>query len=67
MIANQQSEGYKLAVELERTLLVYGKDVMNLMWSQYVDRRATEGKPIKLWEQAANADTVRGLAREVAA
>jgi len=35
--------------------------VMNTMWSEFVTRREAEGNPIKLWEQAAIADTVRGL------
>lgn len=36
---------------------------MNKRWSEYIEERKAAKAPVKLWEQAAIADTVRGLAK----
>lgn len=61
MIGNPNSEAYKIAVELERTLRLQGKEEMNKVWAAYVEKCKAEGRPLRVWEQGAIADTVRGL------
>lgn len=52
---------YPLCVELRHILDSKGKAAMNERWSQYVEERKSAKSPVKLWEQGAIADTVRGL------
>lgn len=65
MIRNPDSEAYKIAVELERTLRLQGKEEMNKVWAAYVEKCKSEGRPLRVWEQGAIADTVRGLQAKV--